>query len=206
MITSIVPDHQEADSRRRIMDVAAELFLERGVDGGSLRQIAELAGMKAGSIYYHFASKNDLLVAIFERGIAVMVDAFDEATATGAELSAHQRLAAHVRAHLGALYENGPYTAAHVTAFRTAPPAVREAVVPSRDRYEAMWTTLIAELVAADALDAEATDGVHRLLLFGAMNTSVEWFDLERGTLDALARAITQQFWSGLALNPQEAA
>ncbi len=205
MIVPITPDHQEADSRRRIMDVAAELFLERGVDGGSLRQIADLVGMKASSIYYHFASKNELLVAIFERGIAVMMDAFDEA-ATDAELSDHQRLAAHVRAHLGALYENGPYTAAHVTAFRTAPPAVREAVVPSRDRYEAMWTGLIADLVAAGALDAQATDGVHRLLLFGAMNTSVEWFDVQRGTLDSLALAMTQQFWSGLALNPQEAA
>ena len=206
MISEIPPSHQPADGRRRIMDVAAELFLERGVDGASLRQIADLVGIRAGSIYYHFASKNELLVAIFERGIAVMVEAFDEAAASTADASGHDRLAAHVRAHLGALYENGPYTAAHVTAFRTAPREVRGAVVPSRDRYEAMWTGLISELVAAHALNAQATDGVHRLLLFGAMNTSVEWFDLRRGTLDSLAHAITHQFWSGLALDPEEAA
>ncbi len=188
-----------ADSRRRIMDVAAELFLERGVDGGSLRQIADLVGMKAGSLYYHFASKNDLLVAILEQGIEVMVEAFEQAAGESEGASGRTRLGAHVRAHLAALYENGPYTAAHVTAFRTAPPEVREAVVPLRDRYEAMWTELLIELEAEGEVDPTATGGIHRLLLMGAMNTSIEWFDTERGTLDSLARAITQQFWNGVA-------
>ncbi len=195
----------EAHSSRRIIDVAAELFLERGVDGGSLRQIADVVGMKAGSIYYHFASKNDLLVAIFERGIAMMVDAFDEATVASTGSPGSERFNTHVRAHLAALYESGPCTAAQVSTFRTAPASVREAAVPSRDSYEAKWTELITELVATGDLQPRAVDGVHRLLLFGAMNTSIEWFDIERGTLDTLAEAITQQFWSGLAQHTQEA-
>ncbi len=195
----------EAHSSRRIIDVAAELFLERGVDGGSLRQIADVVGMKAGSIYYHFASKNDLLVAIFERGIAMMIDAFDEATVASAGSLGSERFNTHVRAHLAALYESGPCTAAQVSTFRTAPAVVREAAVPSRDSYEAKWTELITELVATGDLQPRAVDGVHRLLLFGAMNTSIEWFDIERGTLDTLAEAITQQFWSGLAQHTQEA-
>jgi hypothetical protein len=36
---------------------------------------------------------------------------------------------------------------------------------------------------------------LHRLTLFGAMNSSVEWFDTERGNLDELAEVITTQFW-----------
>lgn len=181
------------------MDVAAGLFIERGVDGASLRQIADLVGMKAGSLYYHFGSKSELLAAIFERGIEVMVTAFDEAGSTTSHLPARDRVAAHVRAHLAALFENGPYTAAHVTAFRTAPVEVREAIVPVRDAYEAMWTDLFGELVAIDAIDAGAPLGLHRLLLFGAMNASVEWFDSSRGNLDDLAVAITNQFWDGLS-------
>ena len=190
---------EAGDIRRRIMDVAAELFIEKGVDGGSLRQIADLVGMRAGSLYYHFASKNELLVAIFEQGIEVMVDAFEAAARDAEGAPGRDRLAAHVRAHLAALYENGPYTAAHVTAFRTAPAEVQLAVVPSRDRYEAMWTQLLVELEADGDVDPVATNGIHRLLLFGAMNTSIEWFDIERGTLDSLARAITRQFWNGMA-------
>lgn len=185
--------------KQRIMDVAAGLFIERGVDGASLRQIADLVGMKAGSLYYHFDSKNELLAAVFERGIEVMVTAFDEAHAATASLGDRERVGAHVRAHLAALFENGPYTAAHVTTFRTAPVEVRDAIVPVRDAYEAMWTDLLRQLVSSGAIADTTPLGLHRLLLFGAMNASVEWFDPSRGNLDDLATAITNQFWDGLA-------
>ena len=44
--------------RARIMDEAATLFLRHGYEGTSLRQLADVVGMKAGSLYYHFASKD----------------------------------------------------------------------------------------------------------------------------------------------------
>ena len=129
--------------------------------------------------------------------MAVMVDAFRDAAGATAGADGRTRVAAHVRAHLAALYENGPYTAAHVTTFRTAPSQVRAAIVPARDAYEAMWSELLAELVAEGALSPDTTVGLCRLILFGAMNTSIEWFDLDRGSLDTLADVITRQFWSG---------
>ena len=185
--------------KQRIMDVAAGLFIERGVDGASLRQIADLVGMKAGSLYYHFGSKNELLSAVFERGIEVMMTAFSEANAASSTLPGRDRVAAHVRAHLAALFENGPYTAAHVTAFRTAPAEVRHTIVPVRDGYEAMWADLLRELSHSGAIAESTPLGLHRLLLFGSMNASVECFDPGRGNLDDLAIAITNQFWDGLA-------
>ncbi|MGA0837535.1 MAG: TetR family transcriptional regulator, partial [Ilumatobacteraceae bacterium] len=45
--------------RDRILDEAAALFLRHGYEGASLRQLADTVGMKAGSLYYHFASKDD---------------------------------------------------------------------------------------------------------------------------------------------------
>ena len=84
-----------------------------------------------------------------------------------------------------------PYTAAHVTAFRTAP-AKSAAVVPMRDAYEARWTDLLNELELA------TPTGLSRLTLFGAMNAAVEWFDAERGNLDELAEIIARQFSEGV--------
>lgn len=182
------------------MDNAAALFLEQGFDGASLRHIAAASGMKAGSLYYHFSSKNDLLEAILHRGMAVMVDAFEMATAASESASGQTRIGAHVRAHLAALYENGPYTAAHVTTFRTAPSEVRSAIVPERDAYEAMWTGLLEDLLSRGELAPGTTIGLSRLILFGAMNASIEWFDVERGTLDDLAAVIAGQFWSGFGV------
>jgi len=186
------------EARQRIQDIAAALFLENGYAGTSLREIANAVGMKTGSLYYHFASKEALLEAILRRGIEVMVTAFDEASRTTRGADARVRFAAHVRAHLSALFEHGPYTAAHVTTFRTAPESVCQAIVPQRDSYEAMWSALLEELRASGDLASDAPVGLSRLMLFGAMNSSVEWFDPERGSLDAFANTIAHQFWNGL--------
>ena len=185
--------------RDRILDEAAALFLRHGYEGTSLRQLADTVGMKAGSLYYHFASKDDLLTEILRRGIDVMQTAFDEAEASTGSARPVDRIEAHVRAHLSALFENGPYTAAHVMTFRTAPESVREIVVPLRDAYEARWTEMLRLLQADGAIQPTVDVNVIRLVLFGAMNASVEWFDTDRGNLDRFAAAITAQFWSGVA-------
>ena len=197
--SSSVPGDGATTGRQRILDEAAHLFLRHGYDGTSLRDIAAAVGMKAGSLYYHFASKDDLLEAILRQGMTVMVDAFEQAEAKTSGATGRVRIEAHVRAHLAALYENGPYTAAHVTTFRTAPSAVRAAIVPERDAYEARWTALMRELIGSGEIAADTTVGLARLILFGAMNTSIDWFDQGRGTLDELAQVIARQFWSGFS-------
>ena len=199
MASSAAPVAPPDSGRARIMDEAASLFLKHGYEATSLRHIADAVGMKAGSLYYHFSSKDDLLTEILRRGIDVMQVAFDEAALVSADAAAITRIGSHVRAHLAALYENGPYTAAHVTTFRTAPETVRRHVVPIRDAYEARWTDLLRDLQADGAIPASIDVNVARLVLFGAMNSSVDWFDPGRGNLDRFAAAITHQFWNGVA-------
>jgi len=202
--TSAEPANTEpanaADSGRdRILDEAATLFIRHGYEGTSLRQLADVVGMKAGSLYYHFASKDALLTEVLRRGIDVMQIAFDEAAVATGGAPPARRVEAHVRAHLAALYENGPYTAAHVTTFRTSPVGVRRDVVPLRDAYEARWTELLRDLQRGEAIGGDVDLTISRLALFGAMNSSVEWFDPSRGNLDGFAAAITHQFWNGVA-------
>ncbi|MDG1365511.1 MAG: TetR/AcrR family transcriptional regulator [Acidimicrobiales bacterium] len=186
-------------ARQRILDSTAELVIEHGVAGVAQRQIADRVGIRAASLYHHFASKNEIVEAVFRRGIDVMEGAWDEAADATHGADPYPRLAAHIRAHLSALFDHGPYTAAHVSAFRTAPAAVRDAVVPMRDAYEARWTGLLGELAADGELANGTPIGLSRLALFGAMNTTVEWFDADRGNLDELAEVITRQFWNGVA-------
>jgi TetR/AcrR family transcriptional regulator, cholesterol catabolism regulator len=198
-----VPTATSTDTGRdRIVDAAAALFLERGYASTSLRDIAAAAGIKAGSIYYHFDSKDDLLLEVLRRGIAVMADAFARTAEAAAHLPAGDRVAAHVRAHLSALFDHGPYTATHVSAFRTTPAAVRRAAIPDRDAYEALWAELLADLQRRGQLAADVDAHLARLSLLGAMNSAVEWFDPSRDTLDDLAAAIARQFWTGVAAAP----
>lgn len=54
-------------TRERILDVALDLFIEKGFDRTSLREIAEKLGVTKAALYYHFASKDDILMALHMR-------------------------------------------------------------------------------------------------------------------------------------------
>jgi AcrR family transcriptional regulator len=54
-------------TRERILNVALELFTEKGYDGTSLREVAAKLGVTKAAIYYHFASKDDILMALHMR-------------------------------------------------------------------------------------------------------------------------------------------
>ena len=191
------PQHREEPAGRvRILDEAAALFLSNGYAETSLRHIASAAGMQAGSVYYHFASKDEILEEILRQGIVAVDDAF-VSTAAGLDPDAlpADRLLHHVRTHLGALFEHGAYTAAHVTVFNSAPPAVRAASIPVRDAYEQRWQELLAEM----APDTDADLTLVRLLLLGAMSSALEWFDPAGvRTLDDVADTIVRQTLRGL--------
>ena len=61
------PEAALANTRERILDVALDLFTEQGFDGTSLRQIAEQLGVTKAALYYHFTSKDDILLALHMR-------------------------------------------------------------------------------------------------------------------------------------------
>ncbi|GGZ99395.1 TetR family transcriptional regulator [Streptomyces bluensis] len=59
--------HQRrGDTRRRIQDVALELFAEQGYEKTSLREIAERLAVTKAALYYHFKTKEDILVSLFQ--------------------------------------------------------------------------------------------------------------------------------------------
>ena len=61
------PPATSNDTKQRILDVALDLFTEQGYDGTSLRQIAEQLGVTKAALYYHFESKEDILMALHLR-------------------------------------------------------------------------------------------------------------------------------------------
>lgn len=58
-------DSRRGNTRQRIQEVALGLFAEHGYDKTSLREIAEELNVTKAALYYHFKSKEDLLVAIY---------------------------------------------------------------------------------------------------------------------------------------------
>jgi AcrR family transcriptional regulator len=57
------------ESRKRILDEAIRLFISRGYDGISMREIAEACQLSKAALYYHFKSKEDLFLAIMNESL-----------------------------------------------------------------------------------------------------------------------------------------
>ncbi|WP_193514367.1 TetR/AcrR family transcriptional regulator [Streptomyces griseoloalbus] len=57
---------RRGNTRQRIQDVALELFAEQGYEKTSLREIAEHLDVTKAALYYHFKTKEEILVGIFE--------------------------------------------------------------------------------------------------------------------------------------------
>jgi len=58
---------EDVGTRERILEIALELFTEQGYERTSLRQIAERLGFSKAAIYYHFASKEEILLTLHLR-------------------------------------------------------------------------------------------------------------------------------------------
>ena len=185
--------------RDGVLNVAARLFREQGYGAVSLRKIAEAAGIKASSIYYHFDSKDEIVAAVLDAGIEAVHESMRQAIAvlptdTGAEAA----LRAAIGAHLRALLEVSDYSSANVRIFGQVPQSVRDANLPTRRAYEAEWDALLSRLQKNGALQRDVDIRRLRLMLIGALNATLEWFDPDRGSAEALSRTYADVFLNGI--------
>ena len=162
---------RRGDSRLpQILDAAAALFAQRGFEAASVRDIVKSVGMLPGSLYFHFASKEALLVAVYGEGVRRISEAVDGALAGHDD--AWERLEAAAAAHLEALVDRSAYAKVVVSVQPSDVPAVERELVALRDGYEARFRDLIAAL----PLPPRTPRATLRMLLMGALNWAPTWY------------------------------
>jgi AcrR family transcriptional regulator len=83
-------DEKKANTRRRLLDAAADVFAKRGFATTSLDEIAEEAGFSKGAVYSNFASKEDLFLAVLDEHVGRQMldigDRIDRSRTTGEQV------------------------------------------------------------------------------------------------------------------------
>ncbi|MGH7914967.1 MAG: TetR/AcrR family transcriptional regulator [Candidatus Binataceae bacterium] len=161
---------RQDNRRQQLLDVAARLFRERGYHVTSMRDIAREVGMLSGSIYYHFPSKEEMLLAVYEEGLRHIAERVDAAMA--GRSTPWGRLEAACTAHLEALLELSDYTQVMIRVLPPEGGRVAERLLELRDQYEARFRTLIDALALPESADRRYL----RLLLIGGLNWSHVWY------------------------------
>lgn len=168
-----VSREQAAKNRERILEVAANMFRERGFDGIGVADLMKQAGFTHGGFYGHFASKEDLMAQACARAFADKVALWYEER----ELDADRPLASAAQYYLTAEHRDDPASGCPTATLaievaRQAPPVrraftdgLRQLVeflttklpggsqAAKRQKALAAWSTLAGAMMLARAVD-----------------------------------------------------
>ena len=138
---------KSAKTRRRLLEVAALLFIERGYAAVSMHDIATAAGLTKGAVYGHYRSKGQLLVEVIRSKLAERDDApgFAEASSSlerGVDLifDARARELRLLEVDAAAAARHDPDVAAGLgSLYRERYAAIRDGMSTMRDPDTAAW-------------------------------------------------------------------
>ncbi|MGQ0700205.1 MAG: TetR/AcrR family transcriptional regulator [Panacagrimonas sp.] len=178
-------------TRKYILKAAAKLFRDQGYVATTLRQIADASGIQAGSIYYHFRSKDEILAEILDVGIdEVQKAVVERLSRLPANASARQKIAAAIEGHLMGLLQHGDFTSASIRVYGQLPAELKRSNQARRASYSQFWDGLLAEAGERGELRKGVDLHIARLVILGAVNWTVEWYDAKRGSVEAVAKEI----------------
>ena len=191
--------HDERDDgnrRQELIRAAARLFHRKGFHATSTRDIATAVGMRSGSPFYHFRSKGELLYAVMDEGMRSAIERQRQALQETKQTLTDPRreLAILIRNQFDVLLGPGSdFIPVMLYESRGLNTRQRASLRQLQSDYEAAWTPVLEALHAAGLLRAEVR--LARLLIFGALNWAVQWYDARKGaSLDDLTTAALALF------------
>jgi TetR/AcrR family transcriptional regulator, cholesterol catabolism regulator len=182
-----VTESKSALTRARILDAAARVLSANGYAGLRLTDVADEAQIQAPAIYYYYASRDELIEEVMWAGIADMrehvVAALNELADDTPPLD---RLLAAAEAHLRHALEISDYTTASIRNAGQVPLSIRKRQILEEERYGEVWRRLINDLAREGRLRPDLDLYIAQMLVLGALNWAVEWWNPRRGSLEAV--------------------
>jgi len=187
-------------TRKRILDASAELFGEQGYFATTLRQIAKRAKIDAGSIYYYFNSKDEILDEVMEIGIRAVADAVKESVDALPDTTTNrEKLKAATKAHLNTLLKFNAYTSANIAIFAQVSSEAQNRNRKLRQDYAAYWHELFDAAQKSEEISPTTDLSLVRLFLLGSINWSMQWYDPKKKSIDELALSFCEMLFDGIS-------
>jgi AcrR family transcriptional regulator len=162
------PGHDQAT----VLRVAIELFNRQGYDATSMGDLARELGLTKSAIYHHVPSKEHLLQSAVDEALDALAAALDAVSATDG-LDAEQRLRAAVRSSVGVLVDHLPAVTLLLRVHGNTP--VEKAALARRRAIDERLADMVREAVDEGVLRDDLDPLVISRLLFGMVNSLVEW-------------------------------
>lgn len=196
-------DESQVDRSEPVFRAAGQLFRQKGFAAATVREIAAAAGMLPGSLHYRYASKEELLLALMDRGIASAVAAVRLAIAEIRD--PFERMRAALRAHLHLLVRDDEAIYVLLYEGRSLSGPARDHMIRLRDRYDALWDGLLHAAAGTGRIRPDVDLRLVRLFLLGGVNWAAQWFSPQGAcSADEVADAFADMVLRGLLIDPLE--
>lgn len=156
-----------------IVRVATRLFRERGYHGTSMSDVAGVIGVTAASLYYHFESKQELLLSVLRAGMDTLLESLEEIAA--ADAAPEERLERAISNHLAFVLQRGDAVAVFLRERRFLDPPRLQIYELRVDRYDELFTSIVAEACTEGGLP-DLEPKLLSMLILGTINSVVEWY------------------------------
>ena len=182
----------EIGTRDQILKCAAGMFRREGYAAVSLRNIAKGVGMTTGSLYYHFASKEEIVSEILDQGHRrCLVEVRQGVKALGPSATSREILKTAILIHIACLLGENSFPSANIRIFAHVPSEIRLNSLAIRHEYERYWINLIKNGQEKMDDQVKREPAVLANLLFGAMNWMLEWYKKDRHHIEDVAETLT---------------
>jgi len=150
MTTPQAAGHKYREQRHRAILAAASVFAEKGFHGSSTRDIAERLGIKQGSLYYYFRSKEEALGEVCRYGIEDYVHRMEAIAEADQPFEA--RLLATVTSHLTSYRERNEALKVHNDERLYLPEEKRRTLKQLGSRYRQLLEGIFRQGIADGAV------------------------------------------------------
>jgi len=181
-------------TRSEILEAAAQIFSEKGFHAASMQDIARAVNLQKASLYHHVSSKQEILLALLDQALDILIERIGQVVARPA--LPEEKLPQAMRVYLQTLTSQRGLAAVLLFEHRSLDADLQSRHLPRRDRFEALWRSLIEEGVVAGVFSCDDPAQSARALL-GVMNWTMTWY---RDDGPLTAQEIADQY-AGLFLN-----
>jgi AcrR family transcriptional regulator len=165
--------NERENIRDKIKQAAAEVFIERGLDGARMQEIADRAGANKAMIYYYFDSKEALFSAIFTETFSSLFKMFNSIFAVE-EVDPLVVIPQLVHTHLAFLHANPDLPRMIVREMHSGNPVVEKLVTTNFGRFSSQVSGLKAKMTEAiDSGKIRPVDPLQTVLNLVALNVFV---------------------------------
>ncbi len=178
-----------------LLAVAVQVFNERGFDGTSMEDLSRRLGIAKSAIYHHVESKDELLRLALDRALDGLFAVADESRALDAP--AIDRLEFLVRGSVAVLRQELPYVTLLLRVRGNT--EVERAALRRRREFDQYVARLVRQAEADGDVRPDVEPATTARLLFGMVNSIVEWYRPSRKD-DGLADAICAVAFDGLRI------